>query len=104
MTAGMAGLAVACVVLGLGATWFVPLFAPITQQALGVQITGQLVAGNGLLLTAGSVQSGSVSPLMIALALIALGVVPLGALAGAWRREGVAARNRAHVGLRACRG
>ena len=57
MTAGMAGLALACIVLGLGATWFIPLFAPITQQALGVQITGQLVAGNGLLLTAGSVQA-----------------------------------------------
>jgi hydrogenase-4 component B len=73
----MAILAVACVVLGLGATWFVPVFAPITQNALGVQITQQLVSGNGLLLTAGSLQSGSVSPLMIALGLVALSAVPL---------------------------
>jgi hydrogenase-4 component B len=77
MKTGMAGLALACVVLGLGATWFVPIFASITQQAFGVQITGQLVAGSGLLLTAGSVHNGSVSPLVLALALVALGVVPL---------------------------
>ncbi len=77
MKAGMAALAAACVGLGLGATWFLPAFAPITQQAFGVQITGQLVAGNGLLLTAGSVQNGSVSPLVLAMALLALGAVPL---------------------------
>ena len=73
----MAGLAVACIVLGLGATWFVPIFAPITRHAFGVEITQQLVAGNGFLLTAGSVHNGSVSPLMLAVALVALGVVPL---------------------------
>jgi hydrogenase-4 component B len=77
MQAGMATLAVACAVLGLGATWFVPIFAPITQNAFGVQITPQLVSANGLLLTAGSVQNGSVSPLMLAVALVALGIVPL---------------------------
>lgn len=77
MKTGMALLAAACVLLGLGATWFVPIFAPITQQALGVQITQQLTAGNSLLLTAGSVHNGSVSPLMIAIALLALGAVPL---------------------------
>ena len=77
MRTGMAILAGACVLLGLGATWFVPIFAPITQQALGVQITQQLVSGNSLLLTAGSVRNGSVSPLMIAIALVALAGVPL---------------------------
>ena len=77
MQAGMAALAVCCIVLGLGATWFVPIFAPITQHAFGVQITQQLVAGNGLLLTAGSVHNGSVSPLVLAVALVALGLVPL---------------------------
>jgi hydrogenase-4 component B len=77
MKTGMAGLALACIVLGLGATWFVPIFASITQQAFGVQITGQLVAGNSLLLTAGTLHNGSVSPLVLALALVALGAVPL---------------------------
>jgi len=76
MKTGMALLAASCVVLGLGATWFIPIFAPITQRALGVQITQQLVAGNSLVLTAGSVRNGSVSPLMLALGLVALGVVP----------------------------
>jgi hydrogenase-4 component B len=77
MQIGMAGLAATCVVLGLGATWFIPVFAPITQHALGVQITGQLVAGNGALLTAGSVRNGSVSPLVLAIALVGLAGVPL---------------------------
>jgi hydrogenase-4 component B len=77
MKTGMAVLAVACIALGLGATWFIPVFASITQQALGVQITQQLVSGNSLLLMAGSMRSGSVSPLVIALALVALGSVPL---------------------------
>ena len=93
MTAGMAGLALACIVLGVGATWFLPLFAPITLQALGVQITGQLVAGKSLLLTAGSVQSGSVSPLMIAFSLIVLGIVPLGLWLVLGRRDGVRAKS-----------
>jgi hydrogenase-4 component B len=77
MMTGMAALAVACVVLGLGATWFVPIFAPITQNAFGVEITHQLVAGSGLLLTAGSTHNGSVSPLVLAVALVALGAMPL---------------------------
>ena len=76
MTTAMAGLALACIAMGLGATWFIPVFAPITQQALGVQITHQLVSGNGLLLIPGSIRSGSVSPLMLALGLVALSAVP----------------------------
>ena len=35
MQFGMGMLAAACVVLGLGATWFLPVFDPITQQATG---------------------------------------------------------------------
>ncbi len=105
MNAGMAGLAIACVVLGLGATWLIPLFAPITQQALGVQINGQLISGNGLLLTAGSVQSGSVSPLMIALALITLSLVPLGLWLVLGRRNGAQSQEHqgSHLGLRLAR-
>jgi hydrogenase-4 component B len=93
MTAGMAGLAIACVAFGLGATWIVPLFAPITQQTLGVQITGQLVAGNGFLLSAGTVQNGSVSPLVIALALIGLALVPLGLWLVLGRRNGARSKS-----------
>ncbi len=77
MRAGMATLACACIALGLGATWFLPIFAPITQQALGVDITKDLVAGHGMLLTAGAVHAGSVSTTGIGLLLTALGALPL---------------------------
>ena len=46
----LAGL---CVVLGLGATWFLPVFDPITQQRLRCRRQRHLVAANGLVLTAG---------------------------------------------------
>lgn len=77
MRAGMAVLAIACIALGLGATWFLPIFSSITENAFGVQITQQLIAGNGLLLTPGMVKSGSVSPLILSLTLVALSIVPL---------------------------
>ncbi len=77
MRAGMALLAIACVALGVGATWFLPIFDPITMRAFGIAASQDLVAGNGLLLTAGSLRGGSVSPAAIALLLAALGSVPL---------------------------
>jgi hydrogenase-4 component B len=77
MRTGMAILAVACVLLGLGATWFLPVFDPITNSAFGVTMSRDLVAGSGLLLTPGSLRNGSVSTAAIALLLPALGVVPL---------------------------
>jgi hydrogenase-4 component B len=77
MQAGMAILALTCVLLGLGATWFLPVFDPITTQTFGIPISGNLVAGNGLLLTAGAVRNGSVSTPVIALLLITLGALPL---------------------------
>jgi hydrogenase-4 component B len=77
MRSGMAILALACVLLGLGATWLLPVFDPITSRALGVAASHNLVAGNGLLLTPGSLQGGSVSTAVIALLLVALGAVPL---------------------------
>ena len=54
MRAGMAILAAGCVALGLGATWFVPVFDPITQQALGVRVSSALMAANGLALSPGT--------------------------------------------------
>jgi len=77
MRLGMAILALACVLLGLGATWFLPVFDRITERALGVAASHDLVSGNGLLLTAGSAARGSVSPAVIALVLVALGAIPL---------------------------
>ncbi|MBI3279112.1 MAG: hydrogenase 4 subunit B [Acidobacteria bacterium] len=77
MRSGMALLALACVSLGLGATWVLPVFDPITDAALGSAISRDLAAGNGLLLTAGSLRSGSVSTLGIALLLVVLGAAAL---------------------------
>jgi hydrogenase-4 component B len=77
MRAGMAILAFACVALGLGATWFLPVFGPITQQTFGLDATQDLIGGNRFLLTAGSPHSGSVSTAMMGILLLALGLVPL---------------------------
>ena len=67
----MALLAAACFVLGLGATWILPAFDPITQQALGVPISPLLIA-HGIALQAGTPQSGTVSPAGIAMVFLAL--------------------------------
>ena len=67
----------ACVLLGLGATWFLPAFEAITRQTLGIVVSKELIAGNGFVLTAGSAQAGSVSTAAIGLLLVALGAVPL---------------------------
>jgi hydrogenase-4 component B len=77
MRYAMALLAAACFVLGLGATWVLPVLDPITQQALGVPISPSLIA-HGIALQAGTPQSGTVSPAGIALVLLVL------ALAAAW--------------------
>ena len=77
MRSGMALLAAACVLLGLGATWFLPLFASVTQAALGIDVTPSLIAGNGLVLTPGSVPAGSVSPAVLGMLLVLLGAAPL---------------------------
>jgi hydrogenase-4 component B len=71
MRGGMALLASSCCILGLGATWILPVFDPITQQALGVAISSSLVA-RGIALQAGTPQSGTVSPAGIALVFLAL--------------------------------
>lgn len=86
MLAGMAFLAFCCVALGLGATWFLPVFDPITAQMLGTRITQNLVAGDGFLVTARTLKAGSVSPLGIALVLVALSAAPL-LLRFLWKTE-----------------
>jgi hydrogenase-4 component B len=77
MRAAMAFLAVGCVGLGLGATWFLPVFDPVTRQTVGVQASAALIAGNGFLLTAGTARAGTVSPAGITLMLALLAGLPL---------------------------
>jgi hydrogenase-4 component B len=71
MQYAMALLAAACFVLGLGAPWIIPVFDPITLQAVGVPVSPSLVA-HGIALQAGTPQSGTVSPVGIALVFLAL--------------------------------
>ncbi len=77
MRSGMAMLAGMCIILGLGATWLLPAFDPITRQAFGVDVSPHLVSGNGFILTAGLPKSGSVSTVLLAVMLIALSGIPL---------------------------
>jgi hydrogenase-4 component B len=86
MRAGMAILAVGCVALGLGAGWFLPVFDPITQQAMGIRISSLLVASNGFVLSAGTPRGGTVSTAGIAAMLVLLSAVP-GLLWLAWGRK-----------------
>src|ERR1039458_232458 len=73
MQIGMGILAAGCVALGLGATWFVRLFDPITSQALGLRVSSSLVAANGLAMAAGTGRGGTVSTAGIAVLGLALG-------------------------------
>jgi hydrogenase-4 component B len=73
MQIGMGILAAGCVALGLGATWFVRLFDPITSQALGLRVSSSLIAANGLAMAAGTGRGGTVSTAGIAVLGLALG-------------------------------
>jgi hydrogenase-4 component B len=73
---GMAILSVACFALGLGATLFLPVFDGITASLMGVRMSGDLVGAGGLVLAAGSIRAGSVSPLAIAALLLVLSAFP----------------------------
>ncbi len=76
MRAGMFVLAACCVVLGLGAPWFLPVFDPITRSLLGSAVSSTLVGSGGFVMVAGSARAGSVSPLGIAGMLVALAAAP----------------------------
>jgi hydrogenase-4 component B len=76
MRVGMAILATACLVLGLGAAWFLPVFDSITEQAMGVRISSTLVASSGMAISAGSVRSGTTSTPAMAVILILISAVP----------------------------
>ncbi len=76
MQLGMAILAAGCIVLGLGATWFLPVFDSMTAQAMGVRVSAALSTGSGFVLAAGTARAGTVSPLGIAAMLVLLSGVP----------------------------
>lgn len=87
MRAGMAVLAVGCVALGLGATWLVRVFDPITQQTVGVSASSSMIVARGLSLAPGTAHGGTISTAGIAvLFLIAGGAFAL-PLVLRWRRR-----------------
>lgn len=76
MQIGMGILAAGCVALGLGATLFLPIFDPITEQTMGIRFSSALVASNGFVVTAGALRGGTVSPAAIAAMLVVLSALP----------------------------
>lgn len=87
MRYGMGILIAACFILGLGATWVLPLFDAVTQQTLGVRISPALITADGWSLIAGGARAGSVSTSAIAAMLVLLAPIPA-FLAFGWRRRG----------------
>jgi len=76
MRIGMGVLAAGCVALGLGATWFLPIFDPITQQTMGARFSSALIAGNGFVLSSGTARGGTISTAGIAAMLVLLSALP----------------------------
>jgi hydrogenase-4 component B len=72
MRLGMGMLAVLCVVLGVGASWFLPVFDPIAEQAMGAPISSSLVVAHGFAVSAGVERSGTVSTAGIAIVFLVL--------------------------------
>jgi len=72
MLVGMGCLTVACVALGLGATWFLPMFHALTEQLLGTRVGANLITAHGWVLSTGTPHGGLVSTAAIAIALLFL--------------------------------
>jgi len=77
MLLGQGILTAACVFLGLFPTVFLKLLDPLTQQLTGQQISGQLSAANGLVLSNATAQGGTISMLGLTLLGLSLLAVPL---------------------------
>jgi hydrogenase-4 component B len=72
MLVGMGWLALACAALGLGASWFLPVFGALTQQLLGQSVGASLITGRGLVLSTGLGHGGTVSTAVIGIGLLVL--------------------------------
>ena len=72
MLVGMGWLAFSCVVLGLGATWFLPIFDTMNDQLLGSKVGTNLITARGWVLSVGTPHGGLVSTSVIAIALLLL--------------------------------
>jgi len=72
MLVGMGWLAMACAALGLGASWFLPVFGPLTQQLLGQSVGASLITGRGFVVSTGPGHGGTVSTAVIGIGLLLL--------------------------------
>jgi hydrogenase-4 component B len=72
MLVGMGWLTVACLALGLGVAWFLPVFDALTEQLLGQRVGTNLISGHGLVLSAGTPHGGTVSTAVIGIGLVIL--------------------------------
>ena len=72
MLIGMGWLTLACVSLGLGATWFLASFNVMTEQLLGQRVGASLITNSRLVLSAGTPRGGTVSTAVIAIGLFVL--------------------------------
>lgn len=72
MLLGMGWLAISCIALGLGATWFLPIFNTMNEQLLGARVGSNLITGRGWVLSVGTPHGGMVSTSVIAIALLFL--------------------------------
>jgi hydrogenase-4 component B len=75
MLIGMGWLAMACAALGLGASWFLPVFGPLTEQVLGQSVGANLITGKGFVVSTGLGHGGTVSTAVIGIGLLVL-VIP----------------------------
>jgi hydrogenase-4 component B len=85
MQAAMALLALGCVALGLCAAWLLPMFDSITQQTLGVRVSGSLVTARGMALSAGTPNGGTISTLGITVLFLLAGTAFALPLVKRWR-------------------
>jgi hydrogenase-4 component B len=86
MLVGMGCLTLACLSLGLGATWFLHVFDSLTEQLLGSRVGTNLITAHGWVLSAGTPHGGMVSTTVIAIALLLLLIPALLVVSIAGRR------------------
>src|SRR5260370_18083269 len=72
MLVGMSCLTVACLSLGLGASWFLHVFDALTEQLLGPRVGTNLITAHGWVLSAGTPHGGLVSTSVISIPLLFL--------------------------------
>ena len=86
MVVGMGGLTMACLALGLGATWFLSVFDAMTEQLLGQRTGTNLISGHGFVLSEGMRHGGTVSTAVIGIGLLLL-LIPTAFLVSVRRRH-----------------